>query len=341
MSLDPYEELELVGRMNLRGMHRFGGGWNFSCPLCDEGSKKSSRRGYVLAPRGRFSYSVMMCHNCLPQGTSVRSFIQMVDPMLFEEYVALEKKQRMDDLKTGKLASKKVVGEKRFEAPERDVKFFKLNRKYFVRARQSERAVAYARKRMIPEEVIDELMYCPHEKVAGKRSQYFDMLIFPLWAEEPREDIHDTFCYGFQGRSIDGPKRFATFTKNDSFKVYGFFRVDRSRRVYVFESIIDSLSISNAMSMMGSSLSERVKKQLEDYVLVFDNDKTGLEKALAAACNGEKVFVWPSELRAKDFNTLLQVGVTSNQLEKVLKQHTKSGFAATAALKLKKTTMKR
>lgn len=341
MALDVYAEMEYVGRMHLRNLSRFGRGWNFSCPLCDEGSHKNRKRAYVLAPKGSVDRVIFVCHNCFPDGMTLRSFIRINDPLLFEEYRAQEKKQFIEDLKSGKATFRKRQ-EYTFTPPEKELQFFKLNPRTFIPASDFLPAVKYAiQERKLPVSVVKELMYCPKKEINGKRNPFYDMLIFPFYAEEPREDLFDTMVHGFQGRSIRGEKRFHTFSKNESFKVYNFFRVDKSKPVYIFEAIIDSLGIPNSMSMLGADMSDRIMKQIPEKIFVFDNDTTGLKKSLKYAEEGHNVLVWPKEIQAKDFNKLVTKGITHNQLMRMIDGNIYNGLQAVTRLKMRIATTKK
>lgn len=341
MALDPYEELQLVHRMNLRNLHRAPNGFIFSCPICNEGTHPNRKRGTILGPRGARNYTVFLCHNCLPDGTSFRRFVELVDPILFEEYQRLEKAQFLQDLKDGKINKKQKTLDR--EPPQfSEVSFYKLNPDTFIQCTDYPPAFQYAcYERKIPRNIISELMYCPKKTINGKPNPFYDMLIFPLYGEEIRGYPIDTHVHGFQGRSIRGEKRFYNFSKNESFKVHNLFRVDKTKDVYVFEAIIDSCGIPNSVSSLGSSMSERVKEMLPNRVWCLDNDDTGYKKSLKLVNEGERVLVWPEEIKAKDFNLLVKKGIKHQQLLHMIEDYTMSGLKARVTLEMKLNKKKR
>jgi hypothetical protein len=224
----------------------------------------------------------------------VRRFIQEVDLSVYEKYRSKEKNQYIEKLRKGdSLISKRKGGinthARRLGGPKY---IFSPSRKTFVQANTVEEAVDYCRRRCISESVMDKLLFCPRDDVAFGR-----MIIFPFHYDAEA-------IYGFQGRSIES-KRFYTFMPNNDYKVYNFFGVDKSANVPVFESIIDSFTLPNSIAMLGADLSKAVKSELEKPVFVFDNDRTGQEKTLKYLKAGERCFIWPRNLKTKDFNEIV------------------------------------
>jgi len=330
--LDPYDELQFINELTLRNLQRREAGYNFSCPLCNEGKSPHKRRGWILLAGVKYDHNTFMCHNCLPEGTSVRKFISLIDPIVFEKYKKFEKKKYIEDIKAGRIHSKKkyINISPNNELKDKPKYIFPFNKNTFISLYDPEAsdALLYCKKRKIPDSVIKTLLYCPHEKYSfGK------MLIFPLWYNSER-------AYGFQGRSIEG-KRFHTFMPNTSYKVYNLFQVDKTANVYVFESIIDSYVINNSISMLGADLSKPVLKILPKRIFVFDNDRTGEEKTLKYLERGEKCFIWPNGIKAKDFGELIEKNIDKASLRKVIKANIYSGFKGITEIKLKLSKSKK
>jgi len=330
--LDPYDELQFIQELSLRNLQRREAGFNFSCPLCNEGKSPHKRRGWILLAGVKYDHNTYMCHNCLPEGISVRKFISLIDPSLFIKYKEFEKKKYIEDIRAGKIHSKKKYINIRpdNELKEKPERIFPFNKKTFIPLDDPKaiKALEYCKKRKIPDSVIKRLLYCPHKKYSfGK------MLIFPLWYD-------DELAYGFQGRSIEG-KRFHTFMPNTSYKVYNLFQVDKSATVYVFESIIDSYVTTNSISMLGADLSKPVLKILKKRVFVFDNDRTGEEKTLKYLKNGEKCFIWPNGVKAKDFGELIEKNIDRSVLRKLIKTNIFSGFKGEVEIKMKLSKSKK
>jgi hypothetical protein len=146
---------------------------------------------------------------------------------------------------------------------------------------------------------------------------------------------------GWYSRSIK-EKQFSTFLLPNAEKIwyrdsgYPDFPTTTGN-LYFFEGVFDALStnFSNSASMLGADLSETYIKLLDkNSVFVFDNDTTGIKKAIKYAKLGFGVFVWP-EIDYKDLNELLQKGVSKEQITELIKKNTHRGIMAEAKLKLK------
>jgi hypothetical protein len=143
------------------------------------------------------------------------------------------------------------------------------------------------------------------------------------------------YNYGFQTRRLD-IKRFYNFSKNDSFKVYNIFNVDLEQDVYIFESIIDSFHKTNSIAALGTSLSVQVLRLIKKRVFCLDNDDAGRKKAIEYAQAGERVFLYPTNITAKDCNELVtKCGMTNKGIEDLILNNTFKGFGAEAKLKLR------
>jgi len=272
-----------------------------------------------------------MCHNCLPEGMSVRKFISIVDQDVFKKYKEYEKTKFIEDLKSGKKLYQKRQGninnftEKLSSVPKY---IFNFNPKTFIPCELVPAAVEYCKKRKIPDDQIKKLYYCPRKDL-----NYGKMIIFPLYFNDGR-------VFGFQGRSIK-EKRFHNFMTNDSYKVYNLFDVDKTSNVYVFESIIDSYVMPNSIAMLGADLSKPIREMLSKPVFVFDNDRTGEEKTLKYIKNGERCFIWPDAIQSKDFGELAEKGIEKEKMRKLIKSRIFSGFKGEVEIKLKLSKSKK
>jgi len=330
--LDPYDEIQFIQELSLRNLQRKEAGYNFSCPLCNEGKSPQKRRGWILLAGVKYDHNTYMCHNCLPEGMSVRKFISLVDPSLFNKYKDFEKKKYIEDIKSGKIHNKKkyININPDNELKEKPKYIFPLNSKTFIPLDDPKAidALEYCKKRKIPDSIIKTLYYVPNKKYS-----FGEMLIFPLRYDQEN-------MYGFQGRSIN-KKRFHTFMPNTSYKVYNLFDVDKTSIVYVFESIIDSFVVSNSIAMLGADLSKPVLNLLPKRVFVFDNDRTGEEKTLKYIQKGEKCFIWPQGIKAKDFGELIEKNIDRSVLRKLIKDNIYSGFKGETLIKLKLSKSKK
>jgi DNA primase len=69
-------------------------------------------------------------------------------------------------------------------------------------------------------------------------------------------------------------------------------------------------------------------------ILAFDNDVTGVRKAIEHAEKGFKVFVWP-DIDYKDFNEMIQDGYQPCEIKAMIQAGTEKGIMAITKLKMK------
>ena len=321
--MQPIDELEFIFQMPLRDMHKHAKGFTFKHD-CPSGPDRK-RRGYILVGNDT---SVVYCHNC-GMNTNVKSFLESNFPSIYEDYRAKERKDFIENLKNGKTLQKKREVPTHAALSSLDVihnlKLFQFNKKYFVPAISNADCVAFAKKRMIPDHILETLLYCNHPTM-----NWGGMLIFPFRKGE--------YVYGFQGRSLTD-KRFCNFSNNASFKIYNIFGVNLEMPVFIFEAIIDSFPKMNSAAMCGSDLSIQVQKLIKYPVYCFDNYMTGVKKAIKYAEAGHKVLVWPKDVdptRFKDPNDLkVKGGWSDASIESMISTNIYTGFGAVVKLKLK------
>jgi len=318
--MEKYEEIDFIRRLNVDRLKPTQSGFTGRCQICGDSKKsKTKTRLHFLFAKG---YVEVYCHNC-GLNTNLKNYIYSVDRALYEEYVIAERKYLVQNLQSNSFFSKR--SEPRINNITTNLQYvFKLNEKSFKSIAGFPKHLAYCKQRKLPNETIQTLKVCVNKKLP-----YFDMVIFPFWFDS-------TKVYGFQGRTINR-KQFLTNSPNSSFKVYNLFNVDKTKPVIVTEAIIDSYSIKNSIAMLGSDLSENVQTLLSDTKLIFafDNDETGLLKSIKYAEHGKKVFVWPNEIKTKDFNDLTKKGISSDKLTKMVLMNSCSGLELITKLKLK------
>jgi hypothetical protein len=321
--MDVLREVEFISKLNLKDCVRHPKGFNFK-HQCPTGLDKK-RRGYILVDREKIT---AYCHHC-SLSTNLKTFIQNSNVMVYDEYLALEKEEYLEKLKSGQIFSKRELYKPHLiKLEDNELSLFKLNEKYFVPANKVQKCIDYCAIRKFPEGVIDKLKYCTHPtKIWG------DMLIFPLYWKD------DEHVYGFQGRSMD-QKMFYNFSKNESFKVHGIFHINKDKPVYIFESIIDSFYKPNSIAVLGSDISLPVLGMIKEPIFVFDNDihkdRKGLLQSIKYAEQGHKVMVWPTELNwAKDLNDLAKAGWSPTQISLMVDNNIYSYLGAVSRIKMK------
>jgi hypothetical protein len=320
--LDKTDEISFIHYLNLEGLKTFGDGYICRCPICGDSQKsKNKKRFYILNKRNEDNLRVM-CHNC-SYANSFKYFLREVNPFIFSEYC---KKERDKCMKEGK-----IIKSKRKDTiinSDTKIKYeFKLNSKYFIPAKEVKECIEYCNRRKIS---LNNLYYCTHPK-----QDFGNMLIFPFWKG------HNV--YGFQGRRLD-TKRFFIHSPNDNYKVWGLFDIEDTKPVIVCEAIIDAMMINNSIAMLGSDLSHNIQNQIKDkdVIYAFDNDTTGIRKALKYVIDKKNVFIWPVNLHYKDFNeAVLDKDFTKDELTNIIIKNTKKGLEASTILQFMLKNRKR
>lgn len=321
--MDKIHELPYIHRLGLKNLKPFNKGYMCSCLKC--GNTTNKRKMYILT-EGK-SFITVFCQRC-GYDTNLRTFIKDFNPILLQEYDEEDKRLKLDNLKNGTLFKKepkKVVINTDIQLQYK----FTLSDRYFKPAREYSKAIDFCERRQITD-YIDRFYYCVHPDniMSG-------MLIFPFLLNDQET------LYGFQGRHTD-QKLFYTHSRNESVKCYNIFNVNPKETVYIFESIIDSLMIPNAVAMLGTSLSTQVENLIPKRVYVFDNDKVGLTRTIEYLEKGEKCVVLPTTLKFKDFNeAVCKKGFKKSDLLTIVKDNTFSGLAGIAKVKFKLLNMRK
>lgn len=322
--LDKHQELQFISRLSLVRQKRVPAGFNFECPFCNEGkSKGRKRRAYLLINNPRYNYVHFFCQNC-SRSMSLRTVLKELNYSLFEDYLAAEKEDYIKRLKIGNIKRKKR--ESRISNWGNDIKFFSLDKNIFTPVLEVKKAHAYCKERKIPSIVVPRL-YFAHE-IKTNDYTYKNMLVFPFYKDEN--------IYGYQARSIE-EKTFFTQSQ-EGWKVYNIFNIDRNERVYIFESIIDSLYVVNSIAMLGSSLSDSQIKTLRIPVFVFDNDykKDTFEKMEKYIKGGYRVVIWPEGIKEKDVNEMICNMTGPKEIQKKIAMNTFSGLEAVVKVRMMK-----
>lgn len=334
--LDKFDEIEFANQLFLPRSKRVPSGLNFECPFCKEGkSQGRKRRGYLLLnhpQKGNRFY----CHNCHID-LSFRNFLREYNPALYEEYNAKEKAQYIEKLKKGEVNAKQRKVNWNMETA--SLKYYIFDRRYFSPVASHQPAMEYLKYRKIPDRIIEKLFYVPGRKLdqyttaetRAEQTAIKDMVIFPFYAPEG--------IYGYQGRSIQG-KSFHT-NSQPGHKIYNIFNVDLDKRVYIFESIIDSLFVRNSISMLGTSLPKTYLEKIRWPVFVYDNDVSYDTLHLIESCIdlGYEVVIWPDNIKDKDVNKMVMSGIKN--VREIIDNNIFSGFEAKTKIKLLKLKKKR
>ena len=296
--------------------------YNFRCPICGDSQRnKSKTRGYLYSVKADMNFR---CHNCGASMT-LSNFLKTIDPVIHKQYVF----ERFKDGHTGRGT---VVEEPKFnfEAPKFSPKVD------LPKASKNSIAKKYLESRKLNP---DKFYYTDAFKrwVNTLVSNKFDDVRY----DEPRiiiPLIYKNQLIGFQGRSL-GPnsvKYITIMLHDDAPKVYGFDNIDDKKPIYIVEGPFDSTFLDNSIAMVGADL-DIGSFGWSNYIWVFDNEPRNREitdRISKTIDRGDKVVIWPSNIREKDINDMVLCG---HQVKDVVKYNTYQGLEA----KLNFTTWKK
>jgi len=301
--------------------------YNFRCPYCGDSQKNKNRaRGYFFQKKGSY---IFKCHNC-GVGRTLPNFLKDHDAKLYGEYVL----EAYREGSTGK-GTKIPLPEFKFEKPRFQKNIFSdLQKISDLNKSHVARRILEARK--LPPELF---YFCPKFKEwTNKHKQVFkdtrydeSRIIIPL---RDKEGI-----FGYQGRSIypQSQIRYITVMLDESkTKLYGMDTVNENETIYITEGPFDSHFLTNAIAMCGSDVDYR-SIPYRDRIFVFDNEPRNkeivnrIEKAIE---NGDKVVIFPNDIKEKDLNDMVLAG---HDVQSMVESNTYQKLQAT----LKLTSLKK
>ena len=294
--------------------------FNFRCPYCGDSQKSHSKaRGYFYRKKNDFFYR---CHNC-GKGTTFGKVLEYIDTLIYKEYV-------MERYKGD--APKTEAPEFNFEAPKFKKRDAKLENLTPINKLNSDHpARQLVESRQIPEEFYSDLYLCSKFFEWAKigtlvpRRQEHPRLVIPF-----RDETGEVFAA--QGRAFgkETPK-YLTVKFQDKPKIFGLDRIDLSRKVHIVEGPIDSLFVDNCLAMAGADFGNIP----EDATIILDNEPRSIEiiKRMENLIeNNYELVIWPDSIPHKDINDMILAGMTSDDVQKIIKQNTYNGLLATARL---------
>ncbi len=262
---------------------------------------------------------------------SVRNFLNIVNSPYLPNYKRATLNDQVKDLKDAQnmqslldKVNKETKGAKKILTKEIPLGTL------FSRAQDSEECMAYLSTRNI---YVQEDWFFSKDKFFtynNKKVFLENYLLIPIYDENYKYK-------GFYSRSIK-EKSFSMFLLDGAERIWRSCP-DRSPDI-ICEGIFDSLSTgyTNSAAMLGADLSVDYRNTLPigkaGPVFAFDNDKTGINKALKYTDLGYKIFVWP-EIEYKDFNEMLVSGSSREEIKKIIEDNTYLGILAKAKLKMK------
>ena len=303
--------------------------YNFRCPICGDSQKhKNKARGYLYRVKNNTNYK---CHNC---GISVsfNSFLKDLDPETHKEYVF----EKFKDGKSGKnfvtekpeeifskLDSSKPNFKKKvtIDLPSA----FDINTsKVYLESRAIFRGNFYYAENF--QDFVNTIKPGTFENTKYGEER----IVIPLVKNEK--------LIGIQGRALSSnPIKYLTIMLDDDApKIYGLDKIDTTKPIYIIEGPFDSTFVENSVAMCGADI-DIGSFGWSDYIWVYDNEPRNREinnRISRTIDRGEKVVIWPSNIKQKDINDMVLSG---HNVQEIVESNVYQGLQAN----LKFTTWKK
>ena len=293
--------------------------WNFRCPICgDSQTNRNKARGFIFKVKQDLVYK---CHNC-QVAMPVPRLIETLDIELYRQY-KLEKFRESAKPKADMRKVRRVVS----KTPEFKVNIFgELTP--ILELNNSHPAREYLLNRRLP---LDDLFWTDSfmEYTNSVKPGTFDdikldegRIIIPLRTKEGAP-------MGYQGRSLKktGLRYITILLQEEAPKIFGLNTVHYDKPIYVTEGPFDSLLLENSIAMAGADATSGALSEC-DCIWVLDNEprnKQITDRISKLISKGEKVVIWPSDIKEKDINDMFLAG---RQVQNIVKQNTYSGLSA-------------
>ena len=294
---------------------------NCRCPICGDSQKSQSKaRGWIL--ERSHELTVFYCHNC-NASHNLRYFLKVVDPMLYNDYVAEHGLEKLSNKKEEKKLEFKVPKFRKTGSP-------LLKIKKISQLMPDHKARVYIESRKIPNSKHYKLYYAPkfvewvNSLIPGKLDmKEHSRLILPF-IDEKNE------VFGFQGRAFSSSElRYITIMLDESRdKIFGLNDLTPTKKYSIVEGPIDSLFLDNCIAMAGASFNDLPNK--ENATVVYDNEprnKQIIENMNKSVKAGMNVCFWPST-PGKDINEMIMNGMKSADIQLIIDSNTFSGLEA-------------
>ena len=300
------------------------------CTFCGDGEKGRGTRMYFYQDNrhGTGLYFVE-CKNC-GISMSFASYMKDSDKSMYDEYkleVFIEKNGR-EPYKKKEPVSKVIISSSFIksdviEKPPYSVSVSILPADHICKK--------YVMGRMIPEQFYTRLFYTADfnklvslfiDEEYAKRIPKDKRLVIPFYDEFGK-------LFMLQGRSLEENSkiRYVTIKKDEnSNKVFGLERIDRSQPVTIVEGPLDSLFINNCLASADGNLL-KVKGdiyandfQYRNYDICHNIDRI-IE-------SGNKIVLLDKDFPFKDINDMIVAGFTQEEVMNILNRNTYSGLKA-------------
>jgi len=268
--------------------------YNASCPVCREGKSWLKKKRLFLYPESDSFY----CFNCV-KAWNIYTWLYQVSGMTKDE---IHQEAFSNDFSREIVLenNKNKFVKKITPLPHDSINLNDLQQKIFYGNDKSfKNALEYIEKRKL-------------NTAVNKSSSYFISLTDNFHKNRlciPYYDLDKKIVF-YQTRALDGSEpRYLNKVGCDK-SLFGIERVDSDiEYLFLFEGAIDAMMVKNGLAVVGLTLTEYQKKQLNNFpfhkkIWVLDNlkiDKAAKESTQRLLLEGQTVFRWP-DVSYKDFN---------------------------------------
>jgi hypothetical protein len=285
------------------------------------------------------------CHNC-GKSTNLSNFLAEIDHGLYTQY-KLEKfgKPKISKENTLNFTSSRHI---EFASKTKDI----LRDCYPLRdiPEDLEPVIKYARDRHIPDILFGKVYaarslnnIAKHiERYQNKKFPDFHVLVIPFFRKD------GSYSY-IQCRSIDpnipNEYRFTTFEIDyGAPKLWGEFRVNWNKPVYILEGPIDAMFVINGLALAGAAHNNalyyikekqaefRETPSLKDICLCYDNDYHSnaniMKQIIKRIDEGFSVVLYDKQFKFKDINDAIKAGWSIQDINTYIRSRTFNGLAA-------------
>lgn len=321
---------ELIHSPESLGKHR-DNTYNARCDVCGDSQKNKNKKRLYLYTKDSYKGDSVKCQNC-GYSKPFYTYLKNYHPDLAPGYRSEMGFTTISNLKSDAVVIKEVKKTNTLYTFEKPPEFKHPNKQI----------AEYLKSRGFDKEILQYHLFRGVQfylsegnvKLGDKNVNLKNFIIIPL--------LENNKWYGFYSRSLVS-KTFYTYLpeQNTGYRIWNWFNVNKKDKVYIFEAIFNAMSTTfQSIACLGSDINDAQLKQLSHPIFVFDNDRTGVEKALKYANKGYSVFVWPDEIKTKDIsdvNDLLREGWCVEDIDNLITNNIFSGVLAITKLTLKIT----
>ena len=311
--------------------NKYNKSYNGCCPICKEGGSWGKKKRFYYIPDKELAY----CHNC-GYSKKALTFITEVTNKSLHEIINEVKEFDIEILPIEEPKEVKKVIDK--SLPEDCINLSDISQIEYYK----DNAVVKTALQLIKDRKLDKGINKPKTfYISLKDVVHKNRLILPFYDEN--DDIIFYQSRGLTKKDLfERPKYLSKVGAERS--LYGMQNINSNLdNVFIFEGPIDSYFVENGLATCGitersdkmfTSLQKEQINKLNLYkkVYVLDNqycDKAALNKSIILAENGNKVFIWPRELkRFKDFNDICVAGNKDKIKPEFILKNTHSGLKA-------------